>query len=86
MTSKVFAIYDDKAEAYLSPFLMQTRGQAIRAFSDSVSDPKTNFNKHPQDFSLHEIATFNDSNAEYVMYDKRVNLGTAIDFMKGTQQ
>lgn len=41
MKLKMFAVYDQKAEAYMNPFVMQTKGQAIRAWSDTVNSDYT---------------------------------------------
>lgn len=60
MITKIFAIYDQKAEAYLQPFFMATRGLAIRAIQDAAKDPKSQFSQHPQDFTLYEIGVFSD--------------------------
>lgn len=62
----VFSVYDKKASAFLAPFTFPARGQAVRAFSDTVNDPKTPFWKHPEDFDLHELGTFNEASGEFV--------------------
>jgi len=82
MITKIFTVYDSKAEAYLQPFFMPNRGQAIRAFQDTVNDPKTQFHKHPSDFSLFEIGTYDDLSGAITMHDAKVNLGTAVEFLK----
>lgn len=82
MVSKVYTVYDSKVEAYMQPFLMQTKGQAIRAFSDSVNDESTQFFKHPEDFTLFEIGEYDDASGVYKMHDARISLGVAIEFRK----
>jgi hypothetical protein len=52
---KIFAAYDLKANAYMSPFVMPTAGMAIRAFEQLCRDPKTQFNQNPEDFILYEL-------------------------------
>ena len=79
---KVFAVYDSKVEAYLSPFIMQTRGQALRAFTDTVNDPNTNFFKHPEDYTLFEIGDWDEQSGSYVMHPAKTSLGVAIEFKK----
>ena len=39
----------------MSPFSFPTSGQAIRAFSDSVNNPETQFYRHASDFELWEL-------------------------------
>lgn len=82
MTSKVFAVYDSKVEAYLNPFIMQSKGQALRAFADTVNDSATQFNKHPGDFTLFEIGSYDDQNGQYVMLPAKLSLGCALEFLK----
>lgn len=65
MISKVFSIRDTKAEAFLPPFMAPATGHALRSFMDACSDPNSTFYKHPDDFMLYEIATFDDSTAVY---------------------
>lgn len=81
MKLKVFTIYDSKLEAYLQPFYMQTRGQAIRALTDTLADPKHQFSKHPSDFTLFELGEYNDNNAEFEMHLAKISLGTCNEFL-----
>lgn len=60
MKHKVFAIYDDKAKAYLPPFFMHTVGMAVRVFADCVNTADHAFNRHPGDYTLFEIGEFDD--------------------------
>lgn len=61
---RVFAIRDDKAEAYMQPFCCQTRGQAVRMFADSVNgldgQQGSVFSKHPEDFGLFELGVYDE--------------------------
>lgn len=79
---KVFTVFDTKAEAYLQPFFMQTRGQAIRAWSDSVNDEQTQFFRHPADFVLYEIGEYDELQGTIRMYDAKISLGVALEFHK----
>lgn len=60
MKHKVYTVYDQKSEAYLMPFFMQTNASAIRAITDLVNDPQHTFGKHPADYSLFLIGEFED--------------------------
>jgi len=80
MVVKVFAIYDSKSEAYMSPFFLQTKGQAMRAFADSVADPKTQFHNHPGDFTLFEIGEYDDQKGWLKSHEAKINLGSALEF------
>jgi len=63
MVKKIFAIYDEKSEAYLQPFFLDTIGQAMRAITDCLSDDTHNFSRHTADYSLFLIGEFDDSDA-----------------------
>ena len=65
MIFEVFAVRDAKAKAYLPPNFLPQAGQAIRSFSDAVLDTGSAFNKHPEDYSLFRIATFNDESGHF---------------------
>lgn len=82
MILRVFAIYDSKAEAFLQPFFMRQKGEAIRAFSDSVNDVKSNFNKYPEDFTLFEFGVFNDDSGVFEMLPTGVSVIKAIEVIK----
>jgi len=64
MVLKMFSIRDAKAEAFLQPFYMTNSGQAIRAVSDIVTDPKHQFTRYPDDFVLYELGTWDDSDGK----------------------
>lgn len=86
MTHKVFTVYDSKAESFLTPFHMRNRGEAIRAFTESVNDPKTSFNRWPSDFTLFEIGEFDETKGTYKLYEAKTELGLAIQFIRETKK
>lgn len=61
----VFSIYDAKTLVYSQPFYMTSRGAALRSFQELCEDTKTTINKHPSDFSLVEIGTFDDADGVF---------------------
>ncbi len=64
MQNKLFAIYDDKAQAYLQPFTFTHDEQAVRTFSDCVNSKEHTFSKNPADYTLFSIGVFDDNTAE----------------------
>jgi len=60
MTLKVCAVYDSKAEAYSRPFFAATTGVAIRQFSAAVEDQQHEFNRFAEDYTLFELAEFDE--------------------------
>lgn len=60
MKKVYFAVYDMKAKAYGGPFLEVTEGTAIRAIQDAIKSPDHLFARHPGDFALHRLGSFDD--------------------------
>ena len=56
----MFSIYDEKAQAYLPPFILPATEMAIRTFGDCVNSQEHQFGKHPADYTLYQIAEFDD--------------------------
>lgn len=84
MILKVFGIYDSKVEAFLPPFMMKSKGEAIRALSSHVNDPQHNFCKYSEDFTLFELGSWDDSNAKYSLLETPHSLGLLIEFKQGS--
>lgn len=61
MICNMYAIFDTKADMYNQPFMFTTNGQAIRAFSDLACDTNSFISKHPDDYRLYRIGTFDDA-------------------------
>lgn len=81
MLHKVFTIYDSKSEAYCTPFYANARGQCIRNFVDSADSPESAINKHPEDYTLFELGTFDDCKAVFEMHPTPISLGVAIELI-----
>lgn len=79
MLTKLFSIYDAKAEFYLPVFQMKSAGEATRAFVASSKNNQTDLGLYPMDFTLVEIGTFDDSNAFVTMYEHKKIIGTALE-------
>lgn len=82
MIRKIFSVYDSKVEAYLQPFFMSTKGEAIRAFSELSNDKSTQFGKYPEDHTLFELGTFDDSNCKFLINSTPISLGLSLEFIK----
>ena len=81
MITKVFSVYDTKAEAYVSPFFFPAVGLAIRGFVDEANNPNSQINKHPTDFALFELGEFDDSSGVFTCLPAPRNLGLAHEFL-----
>ena len=84
MLQKIFAIYDSKAESFTNPVYLNSTGLAVRTFSDSVQDPESQFAKHPADYTLFELGTYDDQTAEFKLLSTPKSLFIAIEFITPT--
>lgn len=60
-TLLVCAIMDSKVSAFSPPMYFRTKGEAVRAFLDALKDTGTVLSKHPRDYQLFLLGTFDDS-------------------------
>lgn len=66
MITSVFAIYDSKAKAFMVPFFQASVATGMRAFTMAVNDPNTVLYKHPEDFTLFHLGSFDDELGRFV--------------------
>lgn len=78
--TKIFAIYDNKAEAFMQPFFASTVGLALRIFADNVANPDSIMNKNPNDFVIYEIGQWDEQTGEVHNLTENKNLGMAIEY------
>lgn len=63
MQMTIYAIRDSKTEMYNRPFYAVAEGEAVRNFTDLVNDPTTTPGRHPADFALYRIGSYDDVSA-----------------------
>ena len=61
MKLNAYTIYDVASGIYMRPFFSQADGQAIRGFKDIATDADHEIGKHPEDYTLYRIGSFNDN-------------------------
>ena len=59
MDQAIYSLMDAKAGYFGTPFFAPTDGHATRSFFDLVADDNTVPGRHPEDFVLYRIGTFN---------------------------
>lgn len=84
MILKLFALYDSKVEAYLQPFFLKSKGEAIRALTRHVNDPNHDFSKYPGDFTLFELGSWDDANAKFILHDAPQSVGVLVEFKQSS--
>lgn len=81
MKMEIFSIFDIKAEMYSRPYFALTHGEAIRTFVDAVNTGDSPYNRHPDDYTLFHVGSFDDSLGELVA-SQIVNLGCAQSYLR----
>ena len=61
MKLNAYTIYDVASGVYMRPFFSQADGQAVRGFKDIATDADHEIGKHPEDYTLYRMGTFNDT-------------------------
>lgn len=74
MKTKMYSIYDAKAQVYNKPFHMVNHDTAIRSSKQLVNDPATEISKYPEDFSLWYLGEFDDKDAIFELEEPYICL------------
>lgn len=80
MILKAFSLLDTKTGIFNTPFFLPHVGQAIRACMDLGQDMNTTVGRHPADFQLVELGTFDDQSGVMVA-QLPLQLGTVLSFL-----
>lgn len=80
MMLKMYAIRDNKADVFFTPFFSQNNATALRIFTDLANDQSTSIAKHPMDYELFEIGDFDDGSC-VIDNHSPVSLGVAVHFV-----
>jgi len=80
MKHLLFTVHDVKAEIFLPPFFVPTIGIATRAFKDCVNSAEHVFGKHPADYTLFSLGSFDDQDAT-IDWESKKSLGNGVEFI-----
>lgn len=61
MITNAYSIFDNKALVFNVPWFQPTHGAATRILSDLANDVGTNIGRHPGDYSLFRIGSYDDA-------------------------
>lgn len=67
----IVCIKDTAARVYGVPFVVQAAAQAVRSLRDEVNskDSTSDVCKHPSDFELYELATFDEDSGNIAPFE-----------------
>jgi len=79
---KIYTVYDSAVQAYDKPFALRNKGEALRSWQEVANDKNTTICKRPTEFTLFEIADWDDLTGQISLYETKMSLGLAADFQK----
>jgi len=84
MKSKIYNVYDSKAETWGMPLFYDCRANAIRSLGEAVNKntEDNQIAKYPADFTFFEIGEYDRETGSITSYETKVNLGLAIEYKK----
>ena len=77
----LYSVFDQKAETFMPPFCVPTKGLAIRAFEDCVNSDTHHFGQHPSDYTLFQVESFDTDTGVMGSQCKR-SIGNGVEFLK----
>ena len=77
------SVLDVKAKAFLQPFFVPNVSMAVRSFGDAVLNPDSGIAKHPEDYNLYKLGTFDDNSGRLDSVSTPEFLSKAVDFVPG---
>ena len=80
----VFSVFDDKAGVYGTPIFVNTRGVAVRSFSDAVQKEGSEFHKHAGDYKLYFLGEFDNCSGELIKLPSPDFVCHASDFIEAS--
>lgn len=83
MKMVIGSIFDSKAEIFSRPIFAHAAGALLRAFEDAVNDSKSEYARHPADYTLFIVGEFDDQSGDVkAPATGKVNLGNGVQFVK----
>lgn len=86
MILRSYSVYDNKALQYHPPFFASTDGAAVRMIRDLVADPNSSVGRHPGDYVLYCVGTWDDQKGAFAPFAPLLHVMDAIALVKIDQQ
>lgn len=84
MTTRIYAIYDAKANRFAPPFTVVNDEVAKRTLAHTfVNVGDCPLTQYPGDFSLFALGEFEEDTGDIMPFDCKQNLGTVLQIMSG---
>jgi len=74
MIQIIVSVKDSAAQAFGRPIFVPSTDVAVRSFRDEINrkDSAEDMAKHPEDFELYELGSFDDSNGAIAVIEPRL--------------
>ncbi|AXL14623.1 nonstructural protein [Microviridae sp.] len=82
MKLNMYVIYDAKAEVYNKPFYLLNDDVARRSAEQLMQDGNTDIARHPEDFTMFKLGTFDDTACMFDFLDSRIPVINFIELKK----
>lgn len=82
MIYDVFSIHDEKAAAFLPPFILPNEQMAKRVFADCINSDDHQFGKNPADYTLFRLGQFDDASGQLLLERTKHSLGNGVEFRR----
>lgn len=69
---QVVSVFDGALQAFVRPFTVPAVGVAMRSFMDEAAKGDSDIAKHPGDYELHHLGTFEDTTGRFTPVDSDV--------------
>lgn len=81
MIFKMCVVRDSAANVYGQPMCVPSLGIAVRSFGDEVKrvDANNQMNKHPEDFELFDVGTYDDNTCTFETYAPK-SIARGVDY------
>lgn len=76
----LYTIRDEATEGYGQILQTRAQGEAVRMFMDEATNKESRINKHPNDFALYKLGTYDDQTGE-ITAQKPERIARATDFI-----
>lgn len=78
MKFNIYSVYDVKACAYARPLYLRSKEELFAAIYETAKEKSTGFYKHPEDYTVYELGTFDELTAK-IEYIGPQSVGTVLD-------
>lgn len=82
MQQLLFSIRDTKGDMFNNPFPQLTKAEAIRTFTELSNDPQSRISKHPEDYDMYYLGTYDTVTGKIDSLDSPEHILKAINTIK----